>query len=168
MKYVSALTVVYWGFFNQQSAEYYVAFMLLTTMYKFYWDVVNDWGLFKILPRCSRTQITDTMLLKSLHFSLIKQSELWFLRPFLIYKDSFSTFLYYVAIVLDLGLRFVWVLSLSPSMSKIFFTNPAILNVFMGSLEIFRRFLWGHYKIEYEHVKSIEAHAIGYISDKAK
>ena len=59
--------------------------------------------------------------------------------------------LYYLAIVEDLILRFAWSLKLSLGLHL-----QAQVNLFytlLAGLEIFRRFVWNFYRVEYEHIK---------------
>ena len=59
--------------------------------------------------------------------------------------------LYYVAIVEDFVLRFAWSLKLSLGLHL-----QAQVNLFytlLAGLEIFRRFVWNFYRVEYEHIK---------------
>lgn len=59
--------------------------------------------------------------------------------------------LYYVAIIEDLILRFAWSLKLSLGLHL-----QAQVNLFytlLAALEIFRRFVWNFYRVEYEHIK---------------
>ena len=61
--------------------------------------------------------------------------------------------LYYLAIVEDFILHFAWSLKLSlglhlQAQDNLFYTV-------LAGLEIFRRFVWNIYRVEYEHVKTI-------------
>ena len=59
--------------------------------------------------------------------------------------------LYYVAIIEDMILRFAWSLKLSLGLHL-----QAQINLFytlLAGLEIFRRFVWNFYRVEYEHIK---------------
>ena len=81
VKYVAALGVVVWGEFVDGYNPWYITFICLTTLYKWWWDVVMDWGLcspasFRKRPFC--------------------------LRPKLMYKDAS---VYYWCMCLDLILR---------------------------------------------------------------
>ena len=63
--------------------------------------------------------------------------------------------LYYLAIIEDLILRFAWSLKLSLGLHL-----QAQVNLFytlLAGLEIFRRFVWNFYRVEYEHIKIIGA-----------
>ena len=76
------------------------------------------------------------------------------LRPKLKYRWRS---LYYLAIVEDLILRFAWSLKLSLGLHL-----QAQVNLFytlLAGLEIFRRFVWNFYRVEYEHVKVTAAGA---------
>ena len=59
--------------------------------------------------------------------------------------------LYYGIIVLDLVLRFAWVLTLVPPQSGAKFALPAYLTLVSMMLEIFRRTIWGFLRLENEH-----------------
>jgi len=70
------------------------------------------------------------------------------LRPKLGYSRKS---LYYVAIVEDFILRFAWSLKLSLGLHL-----QAQVNLFytlLAGLEIFRRFVWNFYRVEFEHIK---------------
>ena len=59
--------------------------------------------------------------------------------------------LYYIAIIEDLFLRFAWSLKLSLGLHL-----QAQVNLFytlLAGLEIFRRFVWNFYRVEYEYIK---------------
>jgi hypothetical protein len=81
IKYMAALVVVVWGEFVSGYDPWYITFIVLTTLYKWWWDVVMDWGL------CS---------LSSFH------TPPYGLRTKLMYKDAS---VYYFCVALDLVLR---------------------------------------------------------------
>lgn len=118
-----------------------------------------DWGLFAILPNFERLKYLFIPG-KHHHERHIATHERPFLRPLLLYRQIWS---YYLCIVLDLILRFLWVISLVPLQSTLLFVRPAALSVFLGSMEIIRRSIWGHFRVEYESVKLILKGAPGFI-----
>lgn len=66
-----------------------------------------------------------------------------------------SKLFYYVAAVINLFLRFAWILQLSPLGV---FTNPlerSIVTTVLGIVEAFRRTLWNYFRIETEHLKYV-------------
>ncbi len=65
-----------------------------------------------------------------------------FLRTYLIYP---SIWWYYLAIVADLVLRFMWVVVLMPGVGP-------HLSLFLGTIEIVRRSMWGLFRVEREHL----------------
>jgi len=117
-----------------------------TTLYQYFWDVRMDWGL----GNCG--------------------SKNTFLRDKLIYK---SKILYFLAIIIDLVLRFFWTLSLLPEKGIGPFpvhiqvcipfltplteatTNAILLQLYLdpvfASAEVFRRSMWSYLRVEYEH-----------------
>ena len=68
-----------------------------------------------------------------------------------------STFLYFCAIVLDFMGRFVWTLTLIPSMTHGPFRHSHFIMAFrnyLGFVEIFRRTLWSFFRVENEHLNN--------------
>ena len=101
----------------------WVVASFIHAVYTFIWDVYMDWGLFRFQSNC-------------------------LLRPDLRY--SWKS-LYYLAIIEDLFLRFAWSLKLSLGLHL-----QAQVNLFytlLAGLEIFRRFVWNFYRVEYEYIK---------------
>jgi hypothetical protein len=58
---------------------------------------------------------------------------------------------YYVVMCIDLVLRFAWVLTLVPPNSGAKFALPQYLTAVSMILELFRRTLWGFFRLENEH-----------------
>lgn len=63
---------------------------------------------------------------------------------------------YYTAIGLDLVLRFMWVLTLIPPQSGAQFELPAYLSAVSMTVELFRRTMWGFFRLEHEHRQNTE------------
>jgi hypothetical protein len=177
----------------------YYCFIVLSASYKWWWDVVMDWGLFEVIPTCSscqsilgknshasrkkfpytfQTSPPHTML-PSVHpdaysrcatycpslfqiFQRILKSK-FFLRSSLMFP---SIFLYYGGIVLDLILRFLWILSLLPpnTLPKEFAGYQ--LSFFLGSMEILRRCMWAMLRVEHEHLKMLKKKTPGFLSNR--
>jgi hypothetical protein len=102
-----------------------------------WWDVVMDWGLFTVRPTCENISalFVEPKDRRARHLAANNRP---FLRPLLLYRDNL--WIYYVCIFLDLILRFMWTISLVPMDTTLPFVKPAALSVFLGSLEIFRRY----------------------------
>jgi len=111
---------------SDEWGAYRTAWLLLliaATTYNFLWDVVLDWGLLRPKQR--------------------------FLRPKLMYP----AWSYYVAMFLNLVLRLLWVFTILPSdQNPIFGRNPAFVAPLLGFCEIFRRCLWGVFRVEFQHL----------------
>jgi hypothetical protein len=137
LKYLSAMLLVLYGLANDKHSWAYYFLVLFNSLYKWWWDVVMDWDLFHI------------------HFS----NGMPLLRNEMLYSPPIQ---YYAAILVDLILRFVWVMSLAPTYNAISVLNSSQFNFFFGSLEIIWRFLGGLFRMEYEHIKHIKKKAIGY------
>lgn len=95
---------------------------IASSIYSFAWDVYMDWGLGRM-----------------------KYS---FLNKSLIFPRKVH---YYVTIGIDLVLRFLWVLTLVPPDSGASFAVPEYLTALSMMLELFRRTLWGFFRLENEH-----------------
>lgn len=80
------------------------------------------------------------------------------LRPYLLFNDSF---VYYIAIGLNLVLRLVWSLKLSSHLHTLTDLEGGIF--LMEALEIMRRWVWVFFRIEWEMVKKT---SLGHINDQ--
>ncbi|KAL3800524.1 hypothetical protein ACHAW5_009034 [Stephanodiscus triporus] len=63
---------------------------------------------------------------------------------------------YYCVICADLVLRFMWVLTLVPPQSGAQFILPNYLSAIQMILELFRRTIWGFFRLEHEHRQNTE------------
>eukprot|EP00053_Salpingoeca_punica_P019145 m.191913 g.191913 ORF g.191913 m.191913 type:complete len:385 (+) comp17577_c0_seq2:363-1517(+) len=98
----------------------------INTLYSFLWDVLMDWGLgFPSSPA------SYTLLRDDLRFG--------------------GPLPYYFAIVMDLALRLCWSLKLSSHLQR-HATGQAFVFLF-EILEVFRRFLWNFFRVEWECIK---------------
>lgn len=113
--------------------------LVMTTLYQTFWDVYCDWGLCTIVPSWAEGWLPH----------LPKKA---FLRKKLMYHRYH---LYYVAIVVDLVLRFAWTLSLLPQnlSASTAYTLSFQLTPFLAAAEQCRRCMWGLIRIEWEHVR---------------
>lgn len=93
-----------------------------SSLYSFAWDVYMDWGL--------------------------GRKQHGFLGPNLMYPRKYY---YYCTIAMDLVLRFMWVLTLVPPSSGAAFAVPEYLTALSMMLELFRRTIWGFFRLENEH-----------------
>ncbi len=110
-----------------------------------------DWGLCERLPQ-SIWELVDV-------FSYAQKK--MFLREKLMFPSLPA---YYFCIVIDLILRFFWVLSLLPpaTLGGLIGTQ---LSFFLGSVEIARRSMWGILRVEFEHLKLLNQRAPGFLSN---
>ena len=93
-------------------------------LYTFVWDVNRDWGLWRTT-----------------------QKGRWLLREDIVYNRPW---IYHLAIFLDLILRFAQTLKISLGVylhvsSDLLFTSLAVA-------EVFRRFVWNFFRVEFQHV----------------
>ena len=70
----------------------------------------------------------------------------------------YSDYVYYVATVADLVMRFVWTLTLIPfsENSPLGSYMAAALNPFLASVELVRRAMWSCLRLEAEHLRNTE------------
>ena len=98
----------------------------MSTLYTYSWDIRMDWRLGK----CAHKGLRYRMLYNSKSF-------------------------YYVAIILDAVLRFLWVVSLAPKGGSTFFgTTSFYLDPFLGALEISRRGMWSIIRMESQQISN--------------
>jgi len=141
-KYASAMAVVVYGMFRGLDGGY-IFLIVFATLFKWWWDVVMDWGLQAlVLPY---NPVNDD------HAYPLLRQKLLFQHPLL----------YFVAIVVDLMLRFVWIFSLVPTSTVNSAFGP-MFSVYLGSIEILRRFMWGLIRVEWEHLKHAARNKPGY------
>lgn len=111
--------------------------VLINSLYSFWWDVTNDWGLHLLSPVFKR----------DFPFIEAPKGGTW-LRRTTLFPDST---VYYLVVFLDLILRFTWSLKLSPHLHSI---HEIDLGIFMlQALEVIRRWIWVYGRIEWEAVR---------------
>lgn len=120
--------------------QIWVLSCLINTGYSFWWDVTKDWDL-SLLTTTSASPVilTDSHLLER------PEPEHYGLRQ----KLTFSPNIYYIAIVVDLLLRMLWSLKLSPHLHGLVEYESGIF--LMECLEVGRRWMWIFLRIETEH-----------------
>ena len=128
-----------------------------------------------ILPRYKQQTITEKpsngIIINNLitYFQLLKNIIKLILKSKIFLRSSLmfpSISLYYLCIILDLILRFLWVLSLLPSttLPKEFVGYQ--LSFFLGSMEILRRCMWATLRVEYEHLKMLKKKTPGFLNNR--
>ncbi|KAJ1744108.1 Signal transduction protein [Coemansia sp. RSA 989] len=132
-KYTSTILTIWLATTNQIVGgnvwkPIWVASAIFNSCFTSLWDLLMDWGLFEG---------------KSKHRFL--RSELKFER----------TWVYYVAMVMDVTLRFMWIMQISPT----FFSfghnvHRSTLSYIAAALEVVRRFVWNFFRVENEHVSN--------------
>eukprot|EP00658_Telonema_sp_P-2_P006906 TRINITY_DN12595_c0_g1_i1.p1 TRINITY_DN12595_c0_g1~~TRINITY_DN12595_c0_g1_i1.p1 ORF type:complete len:762 (+),score=173.48 TRINITY_DN12595_c0_g1_i1:164-2449(+) len=139
-KYAFATVVVFFGTFSPDlydmddaTATHYVFIVVVavSTFYTYSWDVLQDWSLGDGKHGCLR----ETLMFKYRAF-------------------------YYIAIFLDVFLRFLWVITLVPHNSKAPFGTDfvATISPFLGYAEILRRTMWGFIRVENEHLSNFSGY----------
>jgi hypothetical protein len=105
-------------------------FVLINSVYSFYWDVAKDWDLTLFSSQRSNPE-----------------------HPFGLRKERYfeSKELYYFAIGVDLLLRFTWSMKLSPHLDRFDDMEGGIF--LMELLEVFRRWVWVFFRVETESGK---------------
>lgn len=140
-KYAIAYTVVLFGALHpsegseQSFHRAWYVSAATSTLITFFWDVYMDWGLFK--------------------------NKGFLLRERLMYP----TWAYVAAIAADLVLRFIWTLTLFPSVAAFFAGGAApglanadysplsmYLTALLSWAEVSRRCMWAFFRVEHEHL----------------
>jgi hypothetical protein len=111
----------------------WICLYAISTAYTYSWDVFMDWGLsFKD----GRPYV--------LAFAPLRRQRR------MVNKDSYWP--YYTAVVADLGLRFLWTLTLAPGFLPFgSFVNEYVKPLLMYA-EIIRRAMWSIFRVEQEHL----------------
>ncbi|KAJ2725685.1 Signal transduction protein [Coemansia sp. Benny D115] len=132
-KYSSTIVTMWLASANRISGgniwkSIWVASAIANSCFTSLWDLLMDWGLFES---------------RSKHRFL--RSELKFDRPWV----------YYVAIVVDVILRFVWITQISPNFFSFGHKVHASTIAYIAAvLEVLRRFSWNFFRVENEHISN--------------
>lgn len=166
LKYILSMVVVLYGLTLNGKAltAPYLVIIVGTTLYKWWWDCAMDWGLFDSLPSvpCKNDSCSDNNVDQNVNTPLLSAGSAkkhYFLRPLLMYEWPA---VYVVCVLLDLVLRFLWIVSLMPVGTFGSFVGPQ-LSFFLGSMEIVRRAMWGVFRVEYEHLKHVTKGTPGFL-----
>ena len=127
-KYLTSIIMTIFSVFQKLSQLVYwlwISFLLLSTLYCYIWDLKKDFGFLQM------------------------KSKYCLLRNKLYYPQRWF---YYLAIIVNLGLRFTWTLTISPnSLNSVLFS--VVITSGLGILETFRRTLWNYFRVELENLK---------------
>jgi hypothetical protein len=152
LKYFLSIMVVVVALQDSTNIPLYLFFIALSTFYKWWWDVVMDWGLFDRLPQT---------LEEWFQIHLYAERKM-FLRDSLMYPYRS---IYYICILVDLVLRFLWVISTLPTESLHGLIGYQ-LSFFLGAMEILRRCMWGVFRVEFEHIKMMKNKSPGFLTNR--
>lgn len=114
----------------------WLALAIIHAVYVYVWDILQDWGL----------------LQRSRHGR--------FLRPYLLFSRHW---VYYIASVIDLALRFAWAVKMSSAVSHYFGSDYLLTILAIG--EVLRRFMWNFFRLEYEQTKGMSPMSPSRLSD---
>lgn len=142
LKYGLQMTVTVFGSLHPLYTTYtdslvfqcfWVSLFLFSTAFSSYWDIMQDWGLGK--------------------------AQYAFLNDRQMYPRRF----YYIAIVIDVCLRFLWIYTLVPpdsvnAIGRLFAYAANWLSPFAMVLEMGRRTMWGIFRLENEHLRNTEGY----------
>lgn len=138
-KYTFNIIVCVFSFltvFNRQFFTFWLISACISGCYSSFWDIKMDFGFLQEGPNFP-------------------------LRNKLTYKNhSF----YHVTIVVNVILRFLWVLSVSPEIMNQMI-KPEFLALILFTLEMLRRGLWNFIRVEYEHLDLIKKYQISYYEE---
>ncbi|KAJ2361375.1 Signal transduction protein, partial [Coemansia sp. RSA 2610] len=106
----------------------WVTSAILNSCFTSLWDLLMDWGLFEM------------------------NSKHRFLRTELKFNRAWT---YYAAMVLDVALRFVWIMQISPTFFSFGHSvHRSTISYIAAALEVVRRFVWNFFRVENEHVSN--------------
>lgn len=104
-----------------------------STLYSFYWDIAQDWGLLKIGKSWKDTYLIGRKL----------------------YYGSRNFYLF--AIFSNFLLRIVWALNISLGLTEIIdnaMNIPGMFKFIVYFLELYRRCQWNFFRVELEHINN--------------
>ena len=139
-KYTFNIIVATFSFLTNFSSKWFIPWCIsafISGCYSSFWDIVMDWGFY--------------------HWN----NPDFPLREQLAYKTKFF---YHATIVLDIILRFLWVLSVSPEIMYNMI-RPEFFALIIFTLEMFRRGLWNFIRVEYENLNLINQYQISFFEE---
>ena len=119
-----------WGGPSSAWRSLWICTAVFGTLVAFLWDILIDWGLWSgVLDRTSSDQL---------------------LRPKLTLEHRW---IYHQAIITNMLLRVVWVLTISPAYTPPWIA-PDVKSWILYTLELLRRAQWSFYRLENEHLNN--------------
>lgn len=126
-KYFMAIIVAIFSFLASNYAvldNIWWLFALISTIYSYAWDIKMDFGF-------------------------LQHGANYPLREKLSYKNKVF---YYICLIINLFLRFMWVLTVSPDVVYKFI-RPEFFLFLIYTMEVFRRGMWNFIRVEYKHIE---------------
>ena len=139
-KYTFNIIVATFSFLTNFSQNWFIPWCIsafISGCYSSFWDIVMDWGFY--------------------HWN----NPNFPLREQLAYKTKLF---YHATIILDIILRFLWVLSVSPEIMYNMI-RPEFFALIIFTLEMFRRGLWNFIRVEYENLNLINQYQISFFEE---
>mmetsp|Transcript_17713 Transcript_17713/g.26242 ORF Transcript_17713/g.26242 Transcript_17713/m.26242 type:complete len:198 (-) Transcript_17713:47-640(-) len=109
--------------------DVWLGLYVVSSLYSFWWDVFQDWGL----GDRKHKWLSDRRM----------HSRKW---------------IYYATMIIDLLLRFNWLYTFIPPGLSTLFKIPDYFTTIAIVLEIFRRTLWGFFRLENEHLRNTQGY----------
>lgn len=169
LKYTSALPVIWLRSGASPSSRsvelLWYACVLLNTLFSFWWDVTNDWGLDLLQPASFRAMLSQSRL-PPLHrrstsdthddsVELLRRGTSHTRQPSVLRAPEkplpLPTSVYWILLVVNLVLRFTWSLKLSSHWHYLLEWQRGLL--LLEALELVRRSIWVLLRVEWEHVR---------------
>ena len=139
-KYSFNIIVASFSFLSTSNQKYFILWIFtafISGCYSSYWDIKMDFGYFET------------------------GAKNWPLRDKTKYKNKI---LCYLAIPIDIILRFLWMLSISHEiMERII--RPEFLALILYTLEMIRRAQWNFIRVEYEHFELVKGYQISHYEE---
>jgi hypothetical protein len=128
-KYMVSLLVAMFSFIYGHSGDkiFWVLWIIMacsSSLFSYSWDLKMDWGLLE--PNAPHRFLRRTI---------------WYKNPYF----------YYISGVVNLMLRFMWILSISPAILNQVW-RPEFFSFLIAFIEMFRRCLWNLIRVEKEQV----------------
>eukprot|EP01116_Phalansterium_solitarium_P024433 TRINITY_DN8958_c0_g1_i1.p1 TRINITY_DN8958_c0_g1~~TRINITY_DN8958_c0_g1_i1.p1 ORF type:complete len:766 (+),score=185.10 TRINITY_DN8958_c0_g1_i1:50-2299(+) len=122
--FVAVFSALRFSFGDEIWLTLWVVSIFVSTIYTYWWDVYRDWGL---------GSFKDGFLRK---------------------QRLYPTAMYYVALVTNLMMRFMWTLTISPGQLALYM-DPLLKATLLAAVEIIRRAQWNLFRLEAEQLSNI-------------
>ncbi|KRW99361.1 hypothetical protein PPERSA_02473 [Pseudocohnilembus persalinus] len=144
MAALTIVTSIFWSVLDEKDFFFklWILIALISTLYSYYWDISQDWNL------CNIESLQNIFKKNNQNGQqIIKITQ----------NHIYDRKLYYFAMIINLMLRFSWILTIvyqkSLTQQNLDQKNWEVFKFFIYLFEVIRRFIWNFFRFEKEHIQ---------------